>query len=183
MGELRYFLGIEFCRSEEGIAMSQRKYALELFSKVGLAGAKPSTTHMDVNVKIVDASTFQDQTDELFSDVRRYQKLVGKLLYLTNTRPDTSFSVQSLSQFVQKPVVSQWNAALNVVRYIKGSPGLGLAMSSNRDTHLVGYCDADWATCLNTRRFVTGYLLKYRDSLISSKSKKARYSLKKFCRG
>lgn len=73
---------------------------------------------------------------------------------------------------MQKPIVSHWNVTLEVVRYIKGTPGLGLVMSSRRDTHLVGYCDADWAICPNTRRSITGFLLKYGESLITWKSKK-----------
>lgn len=73
--------------------INQRKYALELVSEVGLAGAKPSATPMESNIKLFDADCFQIQNDELFTNVGRYQKLVGKLLYLINTRPDIAFSV------------------------------------------------------------------------------------------
>uniref|UniRef100_A0A3Q7HQ83 Reverse transcriptase Ty1/copia-type domain-containing protein n=1 Tax=Solanum lycopersicum TaxID=4081 RepID=A0A3Q7HQ83_SOLLC len=152
LGELRYFLGIEFCRSASGIVMSQRKYALELISEAGLAGAQPVSTPLECNLN--------------------YQRLVGKLLYLTNTRPDIAFTVQTLSQYMQQPKISHWNAAMRVIRYIKGNPGLGLFMSSHREFKLTGFCDADWAACLSTRKSVSGYLLKFGDSLISWKSKK-----------
>ncbi|XP_059285043.1 uncharacterized mitochondrial protein AtMg00810-like [Lycium ferocissimum] len=88
------------------------------------------------------------------------------------TRPDLSFAVQSLSQFMHEPKESHWDAALPVVRYIKGQPGLGLLMSSNISNEVLAYCDADWASCLMIRRSVTGYCVKLGDSLISWKSKK-----------
>lgn len=172
LGELKYFLGIEFCRSTQGIVMNQRKYALELISDAGLTGARPSLTPLECNVKLTNADFIQDVTDELFVDISRYQRMIGKLLYLTNTRPDIAFSVQCLSQFMQKPKVSRWNAALRVIRYIKAAPGLGLLMSARKRSLLTGFCDADWAACPNTRRSVTGYLLKYGNSLKSWKSKK-----------
>ena len=73
---------------------------------------------------------------------------------------------------MQQPKISHWNAAMRVIRYIKGNPGLGLFMSSHREFKLTGFCDADWAACLSTRKSVSGYLLKFGDSLISWKSKK-----------
>ena len=172
LGELRYFLGIEFCRSASGIVMSQRKYALELISEAGLAGAQPVSTPLECNLKLTPADYGGSSDDQLLHDVSSYQRLVGKLLYLTNTRPDIAFTVQTLSQYMQQPKISHWNAAMRVIRYIKGNPGLGLFMSSHREFKLTGFCDADWAACLSTRKSVSGYLLKFGDSLISWKSKK-----------
>lgn len=132
LGELKYFLGIEFLRSSKGIMMNQRKYALELISEVGLAAAKPALTPLECNIKMtsVEYDEGTDIHDDLFEDVNRYQRLIGKLLYLTNTRPDIAFAVQSLSQFMQQPKISHWDAALRVVRYIKGDPCKGLLLSS-----------------------------------------------------
>ncbi|MDV3143949.1 MAG: reverse transcriptase domain-containing protein, partial [Candidatus Phytoplasma australasiaticum] len=91
LGELKYFLGIEFSRSAQGIFMSQRKYALELVSEAGLAGVKPATTPLECNMKLTSADFPTDANDELFPDVSKYQRMIGKLLYLTNTRPDIAF--------------------------------------------------------------------------------------------
>ncbi|WMV12763.1 hypothetical protein MTR67_006148 [Solanum verrucosum] len=63
-------------------------------------------------------------------------------------------------------------AALRVVRYIKGAPGLGLLMPAESSSTLEALCDSDWAGCLQTRKFVTGYLVKFGGALISWKSKK-----------
>uniref|UniRef100_A0A3Q7FM67 Reverse transcriptase Ty1/copia-type domain-containing protein n=1 Tax=Solanum lycopersicum TaxID=4081 RepID=A0A3Q7FM67_SOLLC len=148
------------------------KYALELIFEAGLAGAQPVFTPLECNIKLTSVTYNTSSDDPIFLDISRYQRMIGKLLYLTNTRPDIAFAVQNLSQFMQQPKHSHWNAALRVIKYIKGSPGLGLLMSSRKDTKLTGFRDADWAACLSTRRSVTGYLLKFGDSLISWKSKK-----------
>jgi len=175
LGDLKYFLGIEFARSKDGILMHQRKYAVELISTLGFTGAKPFQAPMVVNKKLTslefDQYT-QDDNDQLLSDPGEYQRLIGRLLYLTITRPDIAFVVQCLSQYMHSPKVSHMVAAARVVKYVKQSPGLGVFMSACADINLTAYCDADWASCVSTRRSVTGFLLKLGDSPISWKSKK-----------
>uniref|UniRef100_A0A3Q7FG12 Reverse transcriptase Ty1/copia-type domain-containing protein n=1 Tax=Solanum lycopersicum TaxID=4081 RepID=A0A3Q7FG12_SOLLC len=164
LGILRYFLGIEFSRSEKGILMNQRKYALELIEEMGLTAAKPSWTPLDINLKLTN--TLLDEAmnvtnDQVLADKGPYQRLIGRLLYLTLTRPDIGFAVQTLSQFLQCPKKSHMEAALKVVRYIKREPAMGVLMSSKKDRELIAFCDADWASCPNTRRSVTGFLIKH----------------------
>ena len=112
LGELKYFLGIEFSRSEARILINQRKYALDLVADMGLAGAKPVTTPMDQNQKLT--STEFDQyipssyEDPGLPDHTSYQKLIGRLLYLTTRRPDIAFAVESLSKFMHSPKNLIW---------------------------------------------------------------------------
>ena len=80
---------------------------------------------------------------EVFEDPGRYRRLVGKLNYLTITRPDISFAVSVVSQFMQKPLVPHWNAVLRIVRYLKGAPGRGLLYKSGGKLEVEGYTDAD----------------------------------------
>ncbi|XP_019242117.1 PREDICTED: uncharacterized protein LOC109222191 [Nicotiana attenuata] len=110
--------------------------------------------------------------DETLEDIGSYHKLIGKLLYLTITRPNLSFAVQVLSQFMQHPKQSHWDTALRVVRYVKGAPSLGILLGTGPIDTLFAYCDSDWASCPNTRRSVIGYIIKLGDSLLSWKSKK-----------
>lgn len=86
-----------------------------------------------------------------------YQRLVGKLLYLTITRLDISYVVQSLSQFMHAPKRSHYEAALHIVRYIKNQLGLGLLMSSKGDEKVEAYCDFDCASYPMSRKSVSGY--------------------------
>jgi len=163
-------------KSKERLLLNQRKYALQLISETGLSGAKTVSTNLEFNHKLTSVEFDQHiggSDDSEVEDVTAYQRLIGKLLYLTITRPDICFSVQVLSQFIQHPKVSHWEAALRVVRYVKRSPGLGIMLKRGTGvTKLTGYCDSDWASCPNTRRSVTGYMVKLGDSLISWKSKK-----------
>jgi len=146
-----------------------------LVSNCGLRGSKPASTPLESGVKLttVDYDEATGRTDDpLCTDVTAYQRLIGRLLYLTTTRPDISFAVQVLSQFMQRPKVSHWEAALRLVKYIKGCPGQGILLSSGPSNQMEAFCDSDWAACPNTRRSVTGYVIKLGNSLISWKSKK-----------
>ncbi|CAL0323017.1 unnamed protein product [Lupinus luteus] len=109
---------------------------------------------------------------EPFSDPALYRQIVGRLLYLTNTRPDLSFAIQQLSQFMAAPTVNHYKAMTRVLRYIKGTPGQGLYYPTTSSIHIKGFSDSDWATCPDTRKSVSGFCMFLGDSLISWKSKK-----------
>ncbi|XP_018621898.1 uncharacterized mitochondrial protein AtMg00810-like [Nicotiana tomentosiformis] len=134
LGELGFFLEIEFARSSKGILMNHRKYVLELVSECGLGAAKPTDSPLDQNMKLTrvdyDKHFGRQATDGDLEDRRVYQRLIGRLLYLAITRPDISFAVQVLSQFMNAPKQSHYEATVRVVKYVKGSPGQGLLMSS-----------------------------------------------------
>lgn len=166
LGPLRYFLGIEVAQSKSGIAISQRKYALDIIEETGLIDCKPVDTPMDHNVKLLP-----DQ-GEPYSDPGRYRRLVGKLNYLTLTRPDISFPVSVVSQFLNSPCDSHWNAVVRILKYIKRAPGNGLVFTNRGHTNIVGYSDANWAGDASDRRSTSGYCIFVGGNLISWKSKK-----------
>lgn len=145
---------------------------------MGVAGAKPFDTPMEQNKKLtcsvldhISQSSALNY-DPLLTDPCSYQRLIGRLVYLTITRPDISYAVQTLSQFMNSPKQSHLDAAMRVVRYIKHNPGLGILLSSNNSSQLVAYCDSDWGACPTTRKSLTGFCIKFGDSLISWKTKK-----------
>lgn len=166
LGPLKYFLGIEVARSSAGLFLCQRKYTLDIISEAGLLGAKPSGFPIEQNHKLGLAS------GELLEDPELYRRLVGRLLYLAVTRPDLAYSVHILSQFMQEPRIEHWEAALRVVRYLKGTPGQGILLSADCDLTLQGWCDSDWAACPVTRRSLTGWLVFLGKSPVSWKTKK-----------
>ena len=106
MGDLKFFLSLEVARSSKGIVLSQWHYALQLLSNVGYLGCKTKNTPMDLNVKLS-----QDDGD-LLEDPLVYRRMIGKLLYLTITQPNLSYSVNSLSQFLAKPRVPHLQVAI-----------------------------------------------------------------------
>ena len=87
LGYLKYFLGIEVAQSGDGVVISQRKYALDILEETSMQNCRPVDSLMDLNLKLM-----ADQS-EIYHDPERYRRLVGKLIYLTITRPDISFFV------------------------------------------------------------------------------------------
>ena len=111
---------------------------------------------------------------DLLKDPGHYRRLVGRLIYLTVSRPDITCSVHVLSRFMHQPCKHHMEAALRVVRYLKNAPGQGLFFSSNSDFRLRAYCDSDWAGCPITRRPTTGYCVFLGPSLVSWRSKRQK---------
>ncbi|KAL1194230.1 Retrovirus-related Pol polyprotein from transposon RE1 [Cardamine amara subsp. amara] len=166
LGSLKYFLGIEVARNKNGIFMSQRKYTLDIITETGLLGAKPATFPIEQH------QTLGLAEGPLLPDPERYRRLVGRLIYLLATRPDLTYVIHVLSQFMKSPRTDHMEAALRVVRYLKGTPGQGVVFRSNCDLKIHGWTDSDWSGCPLTRRSVSGWFVTLGDSPISWKTKK-----------
>lgn len=101
-----------------------------------------------------------------------YQRLVGKLIYLSHTRPDIAFAVSAVSQFMHDPRSSHMDAVTRILRYLKGCPGKGLLYSPQGSLQVECYTDADWAGSLDDRRSTSGYCTFVGGNLVSWRSKK-----------
>ena len=97
----------------------QRKYVLNKPTKSGLLGCKPVDSPMIPEPKLMP------EDGELLNDLERYRRLVGKLNYLTVTRPDISYTVSVVSQFMSAPRTTHWDDVVQILRYLKGSPEKG----------------------------------------------------------
>ncbi|CAJ2655949.1 unnamed protein product [Trifolium pratense] len=166
LGKLKYFLGIEVAHSKKGIFISQQKYITDLLQETGKTACKPACTPIDPNIKLGNAE------EDVAVNKERYQRLVGKLIYLSHTRPDVAFAVSLVSQFMHQPKEIHLQAALRIVQYLKGTPGRGILFERNGSVGLEAYTDADYSGSIVDRRSTTGYCTFLGGNLVTWKSKK-----------
>ncbi|RVW46520.1 Retrovirus-related Pol polyprotein from transposon RE1 [Vitis vinifera] len=164
LGQMRYFLGMEVARSRKGISISQRKYVLDLLTETGMLGCKPSDTPIKARNRM--------ESDGKPVDREKYQRLVGRLIYLSHTRPDIAFAVSVVSQYMHSPKESHLEAVYKILRYLKGSPGRGLFFKKSDSKKVEIYTDADWAGAADDRRSTTGYCTYVWGNLVTWRSKK-----------
>ena len=167
LGPLKYFLGIEVSRSNKGIFLSQRKYALDLLQETGMSACQPTDTPVEEGLKLCIES------NQVPVDKGRYQRLVGRLMYLAHTRPDLAYALSIVSQFMHNPGEQHMNAVMRILRYLKSAPGKGILFTKNEDYQSVdAYTDADWAGAIDDRRSTSGYFTFVGGNLVTWRSKK-----------
>ncbi|XP_060177791.1 uncharacterized mitochondrial protein AtMg00810-like [Lycium barbarum] len=150
LGKLQYFLGIEVARSNRGIFISQRNYILDLLKETGMTSCKPTESSMESNHKL--QSGVGKSVDK-----ERYQRLVGRHIYLSHTRPDIAYSVSLVSQFMHDPRDPHMEAIFRILQYLKSAPGKGLLFSRNGHLNIEAFTDANWAGSLDERRSTSDY--------------------------
>lgn len=161
---LNYFLGIEVSNTPEGYILTQRKYTKELIHECELDISKPAITLFPLNLKLTSEG-------EIYDNPELYRCYLGKLNFLTHTRPGLAFDVQSLSQFMHSPTLAHVTALTHTLRYVNHTAGRGILLRANDNLTLHAFSDSDWDPCPQTRKFVTGYILLIGDSPIRWKSK------------
>ncbi|GKA74192.1 ribonuclease H-like domain-containing protein, partial [Tanacetum coccineum] len=128
LGLLKCFLGIEVLENEDGLCLSRRKYCLELLSEYDLLACKPAATPLQQNVVL---NHEESDNDKFLPNMSEYQKIVGKLIHLSITRPDISYVI------------------------LKNAPGTSVQLYKGKSLSLYAYSDADWAKCPKTRKSVS----------------------------
>jgi len=168
LGELKHFLGIDFNQSEGEVRMNQKRYISKILEKFGMSECKSRSTPCEQKLNL--------DGDEELCDSRRYREVIGSLIYvMTCTRPDLSWIVSKLSQYLSQPKQQHMMAAKHVMRYLKCTINKELCYKKSKEAlKLVAYSDADWAADLRDRRSTTGYCvgLTEKGPVVSWKSKK-----------
>ncbi|XP_019052803.1 PREDICTED: uncharacterized protein LOC109114514 [Nelumbo nucifera] len=139
LGALHYFLGVEVIRTLEFIFLNQRKYLKGILEDTNMMDCRLSSFPMEQHHHL------QPNTSPPIKDPTQYQRLVGRLLYLTITKPEISYSVNTLSQFMSDPRQAHLDAGMHILRYLRSSLDHGILLSSYSDFTIIAYCDSDWA--------------------------------------
>jgi len=168
LGSLHYFLGLEVTWLDTSLHLSQSKYIRDLLRRTNMLHSKPQPTPMVSSLRLTaDQSVSVD-------DPSLYRSIVGALQYVTITRPELSFSVRKVCQYMHKPQLSHWQAVKQILRYLAGTSTDGLHFSSSSTYSITGFSDSDWATDLDDRKSTTGYCIFVGNNLVSWSSKKQK---------
>ena len=166
LGLLHYFLGFEVNQNSDGIFISHRKYATDLFNRFNMLNCKSTHTPMNDNEKLV----VDDETG--MSSARYYKSIVGGLNCLSHTRPDIAYAISVVSRFMHGPTKHHLGAAKRILRYVTGTIDFGISYSNVSNFKLFGFIDNDWASCLEDRKSTSGYMFSLGSGAISWSSKK-----------
>ncbi|XP_019181380.1 PREDICTED: uncharacterized protein LOC109176402 [Ipomoea nil] len=160
LGTPSFFLGIKTLKDKTGFLLSQQRYMKDILNRAGMSDCKPLATPAAITQPVTPS-------DQPYDNPTQYRRLVGALQYLTVTRPDLSFSVNRLCQFMHLPSNDHWGLLKRVPRYIKGTITYGLRLTASASSTIHGFSDSDWAGCPIDRKSTSGYAVFLSDNLIS----------------
>lgn len=149
LGIMRYFLGMEINKTRQCLFLNQKKYILELLEETGMSMANSARTPLEANVKLSKIE------GEVIAEKNGFQRLIGKLIYQTTTRPDITYAVNLLRQFMHCPRRPHAEAAHHVLRYLKGTTNKGLHFKNRGTPEITAYSDANWAGDISDRKSTT----------------------------
>ncbi|MBW0582204.1 hypothetical protein O181_121919 [Austropuccinia psidii MF-1] len=136
-----------------------------------MSDCRPVATPLVPNENL-DSPT-QSEVDEFNKLKINYRSSIGSLSYIsTATRPDISYSISALLQFLERPGIKQWKAFLHVLRYLKGTTDVCITYQKNKEEDAIAYSDANWGNCRVMQRSVSGHLILLNQGLVIWKTKK-----------
>jgi hypothetical protein len=169
MGELKYFLGFQIKRLQDGTFISQTKYIQDILQKFGMKDGNPIKTPMGTDGHL-NLGTGGKSVDQ-----KVYRSMIGSLLYLCASRSDIMLSICMCARFQGNPKEVHLRAVKRIMRYLVYTPKFGLWYPKGSTFDLIGYSDADWAGCKINRKSTSGTCQFLGRSLVSWASKKQNF--------
>ena len=165
IGMMHYFLGIEVCHFPYEIFLKQGKYATEILNIFGMLDYKAMNTLVVTKLKLLN----DDSSERV--DVTLYRQIIESLVYLTNTRPDICFFVNTLSHYMVEPRHVHLVATKYVMRYLKGTLDYGLIYAADSEIILHNYTNSYWEGNTQHRKSTSRYCFSLGSCVISWLSK------------
>ena len=168
LGFPHYFLGIEIVPTKNRLFLNQHKYIRDLLEKFNMANAKPTNTPLctTTSLKLVDGSAT--------TDAKQFRSIIRALQYVTLTRPDLSFPINNLSQFMHQPIETHLQQLKRTLRYLKQTINHGLQLKNPKILKLEAFSDVDWGGNLDGRTSTSAFIIYLGGNPISWMSKRQR---------
>ena len=173
LGAASRILGMDIIRDRKKgtLKLSQGKYLQKVLETFNMAESKAVVTPIGPQFKLKSLTQKEEHEEARFMNVIPYASAVGSLMYaMVGSRPDLCFAVGLISRYMSKPGRIHWEAVKWVMRYLKGALDSDLLFTKGEDFKVRGFCDADYATDLDRRRSVTGYVFQVGGNTISWRS-------------
>lgn len=168
LGALRFFLGIKVNKVRNGFLLTQEKYVNDILRPVGMSDCKPVATPLSTSEKL----SLYEGTLLGKNDATNHRSVVGSLQYLILTRPNISYSVNKVCQFLHAPTTFHWMVVKRILRYLKHTSNIGLKIHKSSSLFISAYSNADWAGCLDDMRSIEGFAVFWGSNLISWSARK-----------
>ena len=174
MGPIKWFLGMHVSRNHRlrTISLSQDAYIDTFLRRFSMTDAYGVSTLLDPNVIL--SMTMSPSTEKQKAAMQKIPYLAGvrPLMYASiATHPDITFATNKISQFNSNPGLAHWTTLQHVLHYLKQTCDYSLTLGGTQKAILVGYTDSDFASCTNTRCYMSDYLFTLGSSPISQSSK------------
>jgi hypothetical protein len=164
LGELKWILGMKVERDEERIQISQESYINNILERFSMNDSKTAPTPLPFKLEELEKTS--EESKKLFKNVKRYQEIVGALLYLSNTsRPDITYSTNYLARSMSKPTHLSFQLSQRVMKYLNGTRKLKLTFEKKEE--MVGYSDASYAEDKEDRKSTGGYTFKMNGAAVT----------------
>ena len=167
-GDMGYYIGLEVYQSPSiGVTfLHQHRYIQHTLQRFGMANSYSVSTPADPNVNLSSIPDPSESTEVLQVP---YKEAIGCLMFISHlTRPDITYAVNHAAKFCEKPRHIHWTAVKRILRYLRGTPDVGLIYQRQTSVpQLTGFCDADYAGDLDTRRSRSGYVFKFGSGIIA----------------
>jgi hypothetical protein len=168
---LEWCLGIQIIQEEKCVKMVQTQYIRDVLERFGMSDCKPASIPLDPGMIFSFADSPHSEEEKFAAEASQFRPLVGSLLYAAvATRPDISLSVSKIGHVMSNPSATHFKQATHILRYLKKTMDSGLVFykgPSDTNNLLQGYCDADLAGCVDSRKSTTGFFFSLNGAAVS----------------